>query len=50
VRSLVHQTRLPHADVNAELNRRVGIKRITEATVEQLERRLVVAERWLKKR
>jgi len=49
VRSLVHRTRLPHADVNAELNRRVGIKRITEATAEQLERRLEAAEKWLKK-
>ena len=49
VRSLVHRTRMPHADVNAELNRRVGIKRITEATVDQLARRLEAAERWLRK-
>ena len=48
VRSLVHRTRLGHAQVNAELNRRAGIRRITEATVEQLERRLVVAEKWLR--
>jgi len=49
VRSLVHRTRLGHAHVNAELNRRSGIRRITEATVDQLERRLVVAEKWLKR-
>jgi hypothetical protein len=47
VRSLVHKTRTGHAHVNAELNRRVGIRRITEATVPQLERRLEVADRWL---
>ncbi len=47
VRSLVHAKRKAHADINAELNRRVGIKRITEATVRQLERRLEVADRWL---
>ncbi len=50
VRSLVHRMRMPHADVNAELNRRVGIRRITEATVDQLERRLAVAEKWLRGR
>jgi hypothetical protein len=49
VRSLVHRTGLGHAEVNAELNRRAGIRRITEATAEQLERRLVVAERWLRR-
>jgi superfamily II DNA or RNA helicase len=47
VRSLVHAKRKAHADINAELNRRVGIKRITEATVRQLERRLEAADRWL---
>jgi superfamily II DNA or RNA helicase len=36
-----------HARVNAELNRLAGIRRITEATVEQLEARLRHAERWL---
>jgi len=49
VRALVHKTRLGHAQVNAELNRRVGLKRITEATVVQLERRLDVAKRWLER-
>jgi superfamily II DNA or RNA helicase len=49
VRRLVHRTRQGHADVNAELNRAVGIRRITEATVVQLEKRLVAADRWLQK-
>jgi superfamily II DNA or RNA helicase len=49
VRSLVHRTGLGHAEVNAELNRRAGIRRITEATAEQLERRLAVAEKWLRR-
>ncbi len=45
-RSLVHRTGWPHAKVNAELNRLAGVRRITEATVEQLQRRLTHAERW----
>jgi hypothetical protein len=49
VRTLVHLTRMSHAEVNAELNRRVGIRRVTEATIAELERRLDAAERWLKK-
>ena len=49
VRTLVRRTSQGHAEVNGELNRRVGIKRITEATVAQLERRLDVANKWLKK-
>ncbi|MGD9695337.1 MAG: DEAD/DEAH box helicase [Thermoleophilia bacterium] len=40
-------TGLSHKQVNAELNRRVGIARIDEATVEQLERRRGQAVRWL---
>jgi len=47
VRSLVHRTRQSHANVNAELNRKVGIQRVTEATVPQLEKRLEVADHWL---
>ncbi len=47
VRSLVHRKRMGHAQVNAELNRRVGIKRITEATAGQLEKRLEAARRWI---
>jgi hypothetical protein len=44
VRDLVHLTGRTHADLNAELNRKVGIKRIGEATVRQLERRLAAAQ------
>ncbi len=40
-------TGLSHAQVNAELNRRVGLRRIDEATLEQLERRRAQAARWL---
>ena len=47
VTNLAHRTRRSHAEINAELNRRVGIGRITEATLLQLERRLEVARRWL---
>jgi hypothetical protein len=38
---------MTHAQVNAELNRMVGLRKITEATTEQLERRLRAAEKWL---
>jgi superfamily II DNA or RNA helicase len=44
VRELVHVTGRTHADINAELNRKTGIKRIGEATVRQLERRLAAAQ------
>ena len=44
VRDLVHLTGRAHADLNAELNRKIGIKRIGEATVRQLERRLAAAQ------
>ncbi len=46
-RELARRTGLSHAQVNAELNRQVGVRRIAEATVEQLEMRLEHAERWL---
>ncbi|MFN8121037.1 MAG: DEAD/DEAH box helicase [Thermoleophilia bacterium] len=36
-----------HAQVNAELNRLVGVQRIGEATLDQLERRREQAHRWL---
>ncbi|MCC6437939.1 MAG: DEAD/DEAH box helicase [Acidimicrobiales bacterium] len=36
-----------HAQVNAELNRRVGVKRVTEATLVQLQRRLDSGRQWL---
>jgi superfamily II DNA or RNA helicase len=49
VRRLVHSTKKDHADVNATLNRLVGIRRVTEATIAQLEKRLAAADRWLQK-
>ena len=35
--------------MNAELNRLSGIRKISEATLEQLERRLVAGRKWLKR-
>jgi hypothetical protein len=46
-RDLARRTGLSHAQVHAELNLRWGLRRITEATVAQLETRLEQAERWL---
>jgi len=46
-RDLVRRTGLTHAQVNAELNRQMGLRRIAEATVGQLEERLEQADRWL---
>ncbi|MEA3056857.1 MAG: hypothetical protein QOD30_2289 [Actinomycetota bacterium] len=46
-KALVQVTGLGHAHVNAELNRMSGVERIAEATHDQLERRLKLAERWL---
>ncbi len=48
-RSLVHKTGWSHAQVNAELNRLAGVRRITEATLDQLERRLRQAEHWYRR-
>ena len=47
-RLIAHHTGLTHAGVNAELNRVSGVKKVSEATVEQLERRLDKAEKWLR--
>ena len=38
---------LTHAAVNNELNRITGLRKVSEATVEDLERRLARAEKWL---
>jgi hypothetical protein len=46
-RDLARRTGLSHAHVNAELNRLAGVRRITEATVPQLQARLVHADHWL---
>lgn len=45
-RELVRFTALTHAQVNAQLNRSVGLRSIDEATVEQLGRRAMEAQRW----
>jgi hypothetical protein len=49
VQDLVWATGMGHAQVNGQLNRSVGLRRIDEATVEQLRRRAREAERWLAK-
>ncbi|MEI8104447.1 MAG: DEAD/DEAH box helicase [Actinomycetes bacterium] len=46
-RDLVRRTGLTHAQVNAELNRLSGVRRVAEATIDQLERRLRDGDRWL---
>jgi superfamily II DNA or RNA helicase len=46
-RELARRTGQSHAEVNAELNRRSGLRRVSEATLAQLEDRLEQAERWL---
>jgi hypothetical protein len=48
-RELVRRARSSHAQVNAELNRLSGVGKVSEATIEQLERRLAAADRWLAK-
>ena len=50
VRDLVHLTGKTHAELNSELNRRIGIKRISLATVRQLEQRLTAAKGWTRRR
>jgi superfamily II DNA or RNA helicase len=47
VQDLVWATGMGHAQVNGQLNRLVGLRRIDEATVDQLRRRIRQAERWL---
>jgi superfamily II DNA or RNA helicase len=49
VQELVRSTGLTHAQVNGQLNRLVGLRRIDEATVDQLARRARQAEQWLAK-
>ena len=49
-RILVHATGRTHAEINAELNRKVGIKRISVATLRQLEQRLAAAQTMLRRR
>jgi hypothetical protein len=47
VRLISRLTGRSHQQVNAELNRRVGVERVGEATLEQLERRRREAVDWL---
>jgi superfamily II DNA or RNA helicase len=46
-RQIARITGLSHSQVNHELNRRVGVGRVGEATLDQLERRREHASRWL---
>jgi superfamily II DNA or RNA helicase len=48
-RDLARRTGWSHAQVNNELNRLAGIRKITEATLEQLERRLRQGEAWYRR-
>jgi superfamily II DNA or RNA helicase len=48
-REIVRISGLSHAQVNSELNRLSGVKRISEATVEQLQARVRHAEGWLRR-
>jgi superfamily II DNA or RNA helicase len=47
VAELVRVVEMNHAQINAELNRLVGIQRVGEATVDELERRRGAALVWL---
>jgi superfamily II DNA or RNA helicase len=49
VRELVRRTGMTHGRVNAELNRLSGVRRVSEATIAELERRLAAGDRWLAK-
>ena len=44
---LARRAGLTHAEVNAELNRRTGVRRVSEATATQLQRRAEIAAAWL---
>ena len=45
-RHIARATNMTHAQVNLELNRLAGMRRIDEATIEQLQARLEHATRW----
>ena len=49
VRTLVRLTGLSHQKVNLELNRRVGLLTVGQATVAQLEQRVRAADEWLRR-
>jgi hypothetical protein len=46
---LVRSTGWGYVQVQTELNRLAGIRRVSEATVEQLEARLEHGRRWLRR-
>jgi superfamily II DNA or RNA helicase len=48
VAHLVAVTGRSHREVNGELNRLAGVNKVTEATADQLQRRLVAGERWVR--
>ncbi len=48
VAHLVSATGRSHREINGELNRLAGVRKVTEATADQLQRRLVAGERWAK--
>lgn len=48
-RDLARATGQSHAEVNARLNRMIGIRSINDATVEQLQARLTAADRWFER-
>ena len=48
VQHLVAVTGRSHREVNGELNRLSGVRKVTEATADQLQRRLVAGERWVR--
>jgi superfamily II DNA or RNA helicase len=49
-RELAQMTQKTHAQINAELNRKCGIKRVSEASIRQLEQRLTLAKTWLRRK
>lgn len=48
-RALVDRTGWTHAKVNAELNRLAGVQKISQASVDQLQRRVRYGESWLRR-
>ncbi len=48
VAHLVQVTGKSHREVNGELNRLAGVNKVTDATAEQLSRRIAVGEKWVK--
>jgi superfamily II DNA or RNA helicase len=48
-RAIARVSGLAHAHVNRELNRLAGVERVTEATLDQLDRRARAADTWLAK-